>query len=86
MIPTIEKLKLKDLVLSCGAKGEAISILSMRQNIRGFKFSIRGNKCVAVGRGSDNDFDYFDVAGKIQFMMEQRGRVIPDRFRFVLLS
>ena len=86
MIPTIEKLKLRDLVLSCGAKGEAISILSMRQNIKGFKFSIRGNKCVAVGRQSANDFDYFSVAKNIQFMMEQRGRVIPDRFRFVLLS
>ena len=86
MIPTIEKRKLAELYLSPEAKSEAIGILSLKQNIKGFKFRLKHNRGVAIGKFSGSDFDLWDIADKIQFLMKQRGRPIPDRFRFVLLS
>ena len=86
MIPKIEKLELKDLSLSCGAKKEVTSILRNKKNILGYKFRVRGEKCVAVGRFSGNDFDIFRFTANIQTLMEKRGHTIPEKFRFVFLS
>ncbi len=86
MIPKIEKLNLKELNLSCGAKKEAAAIISRKQNINGFKFSTFKDKCVAVGRFSGNDFDLWDFAAKVQGMMEKKGRDIPARFRFIFIG
>ena len=86
MIPTIEKNKLAELYLSPEAKSEAIRILSLKQNINGFKFGTKGKRCVAVGKFSGNDFDLWKTVKNIQYLMDRKGRAIPDRFRFVFLS
>ena len=86
MIPYIEKLKLRELNLTCAAKNEAVSILKLKQNIKGFKFSTKGTNCVAVGQFSGNDFDLFYFAAKVQELMARKGRDIPDKFRFVFIG
>jgi len=85
-LPSIQKLKLRELNLSCGARKETIDILSLKQNINGFKFSTRDKRCVAVGQFSGNDFDLWDFAAKVEQLMSSRGRPAPEKYRFVFIA
>ena len=85
-LPDIIQFNLRDLNKDCGAAKEAIDTLRLLQNIGGFKFSTRGNRCVAVGQSTGNDFDLIQFILNIQHMMTKRGRTIPHKFQFVFIG
>ena len=86
MIPTIEKLYLKDLPLSGDAQKEVASIIKNKKNVNGFKFRTLGKCCVMVGKKTDNDFDLWKIAANMQELMKARKKAPPEKFRFVFLS
>jgi len=97
MIPKIEKWHIDNDIekakdhegnerpLSNAARLEVKVIQEKKGSINGFKFMFRGDRCVAIGRDTKNDFDVWEAAAQIQhYVKEMHGKDI-DRFRFAFI-
>lgn len=82
MIPKIEKLTLKGKTLMPAAKLEIKLLRMQKVEINGFRFLIRGDRCVALGPNTRNDFDLFSTAAEIQEHVRQLTGKAPEKFRF----
>lgn len=82
MLPKIEKVTLKDKKLMPAARLEIKLLRMQKVTINGFRFLIRGDRCVALGPNTKNDFDLISTVAEIQEHSRQMTGKAPDRFRF----
>lgn len=82
MLPKIEKLTIEKATLLPAAKLELKLINMQKITVNGFKFMIRHNRCVAVGKNTKNDFDLISAAAEIQEHARKLTGIAPDKFRF----
>ena len=80
MIPQIVKNNLRDLTLNNIEKTELLGIINGGAKKNGFVYKTKDNKCVAIGKERNNDFDFFRFAEVLQ-----KGSAHIDRIRFILV-